>query len=75
MTNERGMEFLCRRAEKEFGDPGRWRERLARLPGGCAATSEDVADAILILASPCAGHVCGTGLTIDGGLGSRRSGT
>ena len=65
MTNERGMEFLRRQAEKEFGDPGRWRERLARLPGGRAATSEDGADAILFLASPRAGY--------DGGLGSRRS--
>ncbi len=73
MTNERGMEFLRRQAEKEFGDPGRWHERLARLPGGRAATSEDVADAILFLASPRAGYVSGTVLTIDGGLSSRRS--
>ena len=73
MTNERGVEFLHRQAEKEFGDPGRWRERLVRLPGGRAATSEEVADAILFLASPRAGYVSGTVLTIDGGLSSRRS--
>jgi len=73
MSNKRGVEFLHRQAEKEFGDPGRWRERLARLPGGRAATSEEVADAILFLASPRAGYVSGTVLTIDGGLGSRRS--
>ncbi len=72
MTNERGMEFLRRQAEKEFGDPGRWRERLVRLPGGRAATSEEVADAILFLASPRAGYVSGTVLTVDGGLSSRR---
>ena len=73
MTNERGIDFLRRQADKEFGDPGRWRERLARLPGGRAATSEDVADAILFLASPRAGYVSGTVLTVDGGLCSRRS--
>ncbi|HEV2092916.1 MAG TPA: short-chain dehydrogenase/reductase [Rubrobacter sp.] len=73
MTNERGMEFMRRQAEKEFGDPGRWRERLSRLPGGRAATSEDVADAIVFLASPRAGYVSGTVLTVDGGLSSRRA--
>lgn len=73
MTNRRGVEFLRRQAGKEFGDPGRWRERLARLPGGRAATSEEVADAVLFLASPRAGYVSGTVLTVDSGLSSRRA--
>lgn len=73
MTNERGTEFLRRQAAEEFGDPERWREPLARLPGGRAATSEEVADAILFLASPRAGYVSGTVLTIDGGMSSRRA--
>ncbi len=72
MTNVRGVEFLRRRAADELGDPDRWRERLSRLPGGRAATSEDVADAILFLASPRAGYVSGTVLTVDGGMSSRQ---
>jgi NAD(P)-dependent dehydrogenase (short-subunit alcohol dehydrogenase family) len=72
MANERGIEFLRRRAADELDDPDRWRERLSRLPGGRAATSEDVADAILFLASPRAGYVSGTVLTVDGGMGSRQ---
>jgi NAD(P)-dependent dehydrogenase (short-subunit alcohol dehydrogenase family) len=71
MTNERGVEFLRRRAAKELGDPERWRERLSGLPGGRAATSEDVANATAFLASPRAGYVSSTVLTVDDGLGSR----
>lgn len=73
MGNERGVEFLRRQAERELGDPERWRERLSRLPGGRAATSEEVADAIVFLASPRAGYVSGTVLTVDGGMSSRRA--
>ncbi len=68
MVNERGVMFLKRQAVKAFGDEERWREMMSDLPGGSAPSSEDMANAIVFLASPKARYVSGTVLTIDGGL-------
>jgi len=73
MENERGMMFLKRYAAKHLNDPERWEEIIKDLPGGRAATSEDMADTIVFLSSSRAGHVSGEVLTIDGGLSARRA--
>ena len=73
MENERGIMFLRRQAEKEFGDAERWREKFSDLPGGWAATSEDIANAVVFLASSRARYISGTVLTIDGGLSASQA--
>ncbi len=73
MENERGILFLRRQAEKEFGDTERWREMYSDLPGGSAAISEDIANAVVFLASSRARYISGTVLTIDGGLSASQA--
>ena len=43
------------------------------LPGGRAATSEDMANTIVYLSSARAGYISGEVLTIDGGVSARRA--
>jgi NAD(P)-dependent dehydrogenase (short-subunit alcohol dehydrogenase family) len=51
VLNERGIRFLRQQAAETLGDPERWRERLAHQPGKRAATEEDIANAVIFLAS------------------------
>jgi NAD(P)-dependent dehydrogenase (short-subunit alcohol dehydrogenase family) len=68
------LETLMRgRAERELGDPGRWREFLAPLAFGRAATPQEIADMVCFLASDRSAYTTGTIVTIDGGGSSRRS--
>ena len=63
------FEWLGRqRAAAELGDPERWTEKFKHLPWGRPATSDEVAAAVVFLASDLSSYTSGTILTIDGGM-------
>ncbi len=73
VATARMVKLMKRKAVDMLGDAARWEELNARYPGGRAATAEEVADLCAFLASPRAGYITGTIVTIDGGIASRGS--
>lgn len=73
VATDRMVKLMKRRALDQHGDEGRWEELFACYPGGRPATAAEVADLMLFLASPRAGYITGTIVTIDGGIASRGS--
>ena len=65
--------MIKQRAGKMLDDDDRWRELLARFPGGRGGTAEEVADLIAFLSSTRAGFISGCVVTIDGGITARQS--
>jgi NAD(P)-dependent dehydrogenase (short-subunit alcohol dehydrogenase family) len=73
VATDRMVKLMKRKAVDILGDAGRWEELFAKYPGGRPATSEEVGDLCAFLASPRAGYITGTIVTIDGGIASRGS--
>jgi NAD(P)-dependent dehydrogenase (short-subunit alcohol dehydrogenase family) len=73
VATDRMIKMMKKRASEWHGDEGRWEELHDKYPGKRPATPEEVADLIVFLASPKAGYITGTIVTIDGGIASRRS--
>lgn len=68
------IERLARgRAEKAWGDSGRFFELMARMPLGRAAFIEEIADVVTFLASDRSAYTAGTIVTVDGGTASAGS--
>lgn len=66
------IESLFRRkAQETFGDESRWREFQEKLPFGRLAEASEVADVVVMLASPRAAYVSGSIVEIDGGQRNR----
>ncbi|MEO6564889.1 MAG: SDR family oxidoreductase, partial [Casimicrobiaceae bacterium] len=56
-----------------YGDESRFNDLREKFPGGRPATSDEVADLMVFLASPRAAYITGTIVTIDGCIASRGS--
>jgi NAD(P)-dependent dehydrogenase (short-subunit alcohol dehydrogenase family) len=68
IATDRMVRIMKRRARDNLGDEARWQEYMTDYPGGRMGTDQEVADVIVFLASPRAGYITGTVITIDGGI-------
>ena len=68
VATDRSVMMLRAMAASRFGDADRVDDVLARFPGGRCAAPEEIADAMVFLASERSAHTSGVILTIDGGF-------
>ena len=73
VATDRMLKIMKRKAIDMLGDEARWEELYDRYPGKRPATVKEVADLCAFLASPLAGYITGTIVTIDGGISARGS--
>jgi 3-oxoacyl-[acyl-carrier protein] reductase len=70
-ATERGVMRWRNQAQKDLGDPERWRELTKGFPFGRPASVEEIADVVTFLCSDRASYVTGTVISVDGGNSAR----
>jgi len=73
VATDRMVKIMKRKAIDMLGDEARWRELFDKYPGKRPATARETADLCAFMASPRAGYITGTVVTIDGGISARGS--
>jgi len=73
VQTERLVGLMQKEATTRYGDASRWREFEKRFPFGRAATVEEIASMVVVLASGVSSYTSGTIVTIDGGMSHRGS--
>ena len=70
-ATDRGVTRWRNQAQKDLGDPERWRELTKGFPFGRPAEVKEVADVVVFLCSDRASYVSGTVISVDGGAAAR----
>lgn len=73
VATERLVGLMKTEAARKFGDESRWQELGRGFPFGRAATVDEVAATVALLASDLSSYTTGTIVTIDGGMVNRGS--
>ena len=73
VATERLVGLMRKEALTRHGDESRWREFESGFPFGRAATVDEVAATVALLACDLASYTTGTIVTIDGGMANRGS--
>ena len=73
VATDRMLKIMKLKAIDMLDDEARWEELYDLYPGKRPATVKEVADLCAFLASPLAGYITGTVVTIDGGISARGS--
>jgi NAD(P)-dependent dehydrogenase (short-subunit alcohol dehydrogenase family) len=73
VATERLVGLMKTEAKRKFDDESRWQELAKGFPFGRAATVDEIAATVALLASDLSSYTTGTIVTIDGGMVNRGS--